>query len=69
MISKKDLFFADFGKESKPITETKIQYHPKEKEDIKLKMTREDLESARESYLMNTLAQAKATNPNQTKGL
>ena len=69
MISKKDLFFADFAKESNPVTETEIAQDLSEKEDIKLTMTRDEMEAAHETYLMNAFAQAKTTTQNHTKGL
>ena len=69
MISKKDLFFADFAKESNPVTETEIAQDLSEKEDIKLKMTRDEIERAHETYLMNAFTQAKTTTQNETKGL
>ena len=58
MISKKDLFFADFAKESKTVSEIKIAQDPAEKEEIKLSMTRDEMETAHETYLMNAFAQA-----------
>ena len=69
MISKKDLFFADFAKESNPVTETEIAQDLSEKEDMKLTMTRDEMEVAHETYLMNAFAQAKTITQNHTKGL